>query len=274
MKSDVTIAADDFGLTRGITDTILETVDGGPVRLVSIAANGEAVAYALDEYQKRASTLTLAVHLTLTEGPSLSAPESIPHLVDARGVFKHSILGLWSAYLFGTRAKRASLRAEVRSEMNAQCAVIRAALNTDKLVVNGHQHVHLIPFVFDELVTLSGIMRIRTIREPFQWTWSPLKTLAHFVLASLSGRAARIARLRAITTNDSFVGFLHSGRMTEEALRTGLSKAKGSVEALLHPGSAAPGELVSWQGSRADIAWHYSPWRAKEREMLVTHWEN
>lgn len=271
MQRTIIIAADDFGLTRGITDTILETVDKGPVRLVSIIPNGEAVEYALSEYKKRSARLTLAVHITLTEGKALSTLQNIPHLVDAHGMFRHSVMGLWFAYIFSSPAKRKMLRAEVRFEMTAQCAAIRTALGTNALMVNSHQHVHMIPFVFDELVALPGIRAIRTVREPFQWSWSPTAIFACAVLILLSNRAARIAHFRGTAINDSFIGFVHSGHMTERAFRTGIARAKGSVEVLFHPGSAMSGELASWQGSRADIKWNYSPWRAKERELLLRH---
>ena len=269
MQQSITFAADDFGLTRNITDTILETVDKGPVTLVSVIPNGEAVAYALEEYKKRAPHLTLAVHLNLTEGKALSAPQNIPHLVDSRGMFKHSVMGLWLSYIFSSRARRAALRHEVRIEMEAQYSMVRSALSAESFIVNSHQHIHLIPFVFDELLSLLGITRIRTVREPFQWSRSLIPMLARSVLALLSSRAARIAHLQSIATNDSFIGFVHSGHMTEKIFRTGLARAKGSVEALFHPGSAAVGELSSWQRSRSNIKWHYSPWRAKEREALV-----
>lgn len=269
MQRTITITADDFGLTRGITDTILETVDKGPVTLVSIIPNGEAVEYAIDQYKKRSEHLTLAVHLNLTEGKALSSPQEIPHLVDARGVFKHSVAGLWCSYIFSSRASRVALRAEVRAEMGAQLSAIRTALGTGALAVNGHQHVHLIPFVSDVLVTLPNIASIRTVQEPFQWRWSPTALFAYSVLTSLSGRAARIARSRGIATNDSFIGFLNSGHMTKKIFRDGLSRTKGSVEVLFHPGSATAGELISWQGSRADLRWHYSPWRTNERETLL-----
>src|SRR3989344_3954890 len=271
MKNTVTITADDFGLTRGITDTILEMVDGGHVQTVSILANGEAVAYALDEYRKRSSSLTLAVHLNLTEGRALSAPQDIPHLVDARGMFKHSIAGLWGAYLFASHHTRAALRREVRAEMEAQCAVVRTALGTNALTVNGHQHVHIIHFVFNELIAMPGVVSVRIVRENFFLCGIPslVNVLARFVLAMLSQRATKNARALGIRTNDWFVGFLYSGHMNEDIARAGITHAgAGLVEVLFHPGSALPGELSEWQKSRAIISWHYSPARVRERAAL------
>lgn len=271
MKNTITIAADDFGLTRGITDTILEVVDEGPVQIVSILANGEAVAYALDEYRKRDSSLTLAVHLTLTEGRALSAPQDIPHLVDARGMFKHSIAGLWGAYLFASNKTRIALRHEVHAEIEAQCAIIRTALGVDEISVNGHEHVHMIPFVFEELMTIKGVSAVRIVRENFFFCGTPSlrNVLARFVLAMLSTRATQSANAHGIRTNDWFVGFLYSGHMDQKIAQAGIAHTgRGSLEVLFHPGSALSGELSQWREGRAGIAWHYAPERQIERETL------
>ena len=269
MIRSVTVCADDFGLSRGITDSILQTVDEGPVTQVSVIPNGEAVEYALAEYQKRKERLALAVHVNLTEGKPLSSSRAIPHLVDVRGFFRYGVAGLWLAYLTASPRTRHALRVEVRAELSAQLACIRTLSGVDRIGVNGHQHAHLLPFVFDELVALGGISAIRTLREPFIGGASLSRYAARLVLKVLSRRAVRGAARYGIAVNDFFVGFVHSGQMTEERLRAGFARAEGSGEALFHPGSALPGELASWKESRADISWHYSPWRARERTTLV-----
>ncbi|MCX6787210.1 MAG: ChbG/HpnK family deacetylase [Candidatus Kaiserbacteria bacterium] len=271
MVKKILVTADDFGLTRGITDSILEVVDRGPVRLVSILANGEAVAYALSEYKKRAAQVMLAVHINLTEGPALLPFSAIPHLVDTCGMFKCSIAGLWLAYLFGSRQTRTALRREVRAEMEAQCAVIRTALGTNAFAVNGHQHVHMIPFVFKELMTIQGVNAVRIVREKFFVRGVPslINVLARFVLVMLSRRATRSARARGIQTNDWFVGVLYSGHMSEDIAQSGIAHAeKGLIEVLFHPGIARNGELQEWRKGRTDVAWHYAPARQREQEAL------
>jgi len=269
MQSTITITADDFGLTRGVTDTILETVDKGPVTHVGLIPNGEAVNYAIEEYKKRSERLTLTAHLNLTEGLALSPVSDIPFLVDSAGNFKYGVIGLWIAYSIAGSKMQLHFREQVRREIIAQLVCIREASGLIEIIVNSHQHVHLIPFVFDELVKLPGITRIRTAREPYQWSWSPISIFARKVLILLSDRATYTMRPYGITTNDSFIGFMHSGHMTQKIFHAALDKADGSIEASFHPGSAARDELVSWQGGRANIAWHYSSWRTKERAMLL-----
>lgn len=264
--------ADDFGLSRGISDSILETVDRGAVRTISLLANGTAVEYALAEYAKRSERVTLALHVNLTEGKAISATKDIPHLVDEDGNFRYSIARLWLAYIFASYIERKALCEEVSREIAAQAARMRPALGSTGLVVNGHQHVQMIPFVFDAILNTEGVSAVRVIREPFYFCGMPSfrNMLALFVLARLSRRAAEKARARGIRTNDWFIGLLYSGRMNERVARAGLSKiGEGSVELLFHPGSATKGELIEWGGGNADLAWHYSPWRFRERASLL-----
>jgi len=272
MQRTITFTADDFGLTRGITDSILDVVDNGPVRLVSIQTNGEAVDYALAEYQKRADFLTIAVHIDLTDGKALLPFSEIPHLVDARGIFVHSLEGLWLRYMFGSRRVREALRCEVHAEMEAQCAIVRRIAGAHGFAVNGHRHVHLVPFVFDELMKIDGVSAIRTVREPFFFCGFPplVHLVAREVLRLLSRRARGIAHARGILTNDWLVGFLYSGHMTEQRARTGLAHAgEGSIELLFHPGSAKEGEFKGQYAQRSGtVAWHYALERARERETL------
>ena len=71
MKGRVFINADDIGLSRGVTDTILQVADAGAIDGVSIIATGEAFPYALAELHKRPQ-IVIALHANLTEGKALT----------------------------------------------------------------------------------------------------------------------------------------------------------------------------------------------------------
>lgn len=276
MKHRVTVTTDDFGLTRHITDTILETVDNGPVTNVSVMPNGNAFDYAVEEYLKRREKLSLSVHLNLTEGRPISNPKDVPLLVDSNGLFKHSVGGFWIAYLFSSSRKE--FRAQIRREIQAQIRRVRAALKGEERIasVNGHQHVHMLPFVFDALISIPDVPPIRLPHEaayvpgivPFVAAW---KQLPKWLMLMFLCR--RVRRQRKFF-NDSFVGVLYSGRMTRETTRTGLLRAvsideNSHTEILFHPGSALMGELDEWKSGHIDTEWHYSLWRRRERELLL-----
>src|SRR6185503_4948132 len=142
------ISADDYGLTESVTDSILEAVDQGVVNSVSILANGEAVKYALQEYEKRKDRLSLSVHLNLTEGLALSSSDRIPHLVNTSGRFIHTPFSLFRRYIFSSRKERSELSSEIALELKAQWKHIRDTVPVE--AADSHQHIHMLPFVFDQ----------------------------------------------------------------------------------------------------------------------------
>lgn len=286
-KSDVrqhpgfTISADDIGLTKHNTDTILETVDARVVTGVSMLANGEALEYAATACGARSGTVRVAVHLNLTEGPALSDAAAIPLLADERGHFKHSVLMLGLSYACSSARRRRDFRTQIRLELTRQWNIVRATLQqqgTDAVRADGHQHVHMLPFVFDEIVGLSGLVSIRIPDEPVHVVRRSEAAILRYLLPLLgmrlfANRNRRVADSRGILSNAAFVGFLFSGHMTADSAREGLVRAReqhaASVEVLFHPGSSQDGELASWNDSRADTAWHRSPRRIAERAVLL-----
>lgn len=277
MTHSFIISADDFGLTKRATDSILEAFDDGVLTSVSILANGEAVEYAIEEYEKRKSKLRLSVHLNLTEGEAISDPREIPSLVDAHGTFRNSSASLLFTYMFSSRSRRAELRRQVGRELRAQWQLIQDNVRTDS--ADGHQHVHMIPFVFDIVSALPGIGYIRIPTEPFYYVRENLRTyfgmhaLTRYLFLFLGHRNRTRATARNIRTSDYVLGFLFSGHMTYANVAIGLSALRryraGVVELIFHPGLAEQSELGVWDGSRADIAWHLSPARTAERAVLT-----
>lgn len=270
------ITADDFGLTRENTRTILESVDHGCVSRVSVIPNGYAVDEALAAWDKRKNTLELSVHFNLTEGKALSAPSDISRLVDHEGNFKHSSLKLLVLSLTGG----ARLQAEIQRELSLQVARMRAFAGNEPVFVDGHQHIHMIPMVFDAILALHAkqpFAGVRVTREPFfiptdaLFAYAGLGSVRHFGLNLLARRARRVARTAGLHFRDHFVGALISGRQTLRAIESALLESKRvggeSIEINLHPGSAKEGELGAWKG---DVAWHYSIWRRKERDLAMS----
>lgn len=280
MERRLLVTADDYGLSSGNVDSILAAVDHGSVTNLSILANGDAVERGIEEYVKRANKLGLSVHINLTEGKRVSEDPSARILTDEGGMFRYSAGRLWLAYLFSGSRKRRELRAGVHAEVGAQIQKIRSLLLPHGLDVSGadgHQHVHMVPFVFDEL-SLQKPAYIRITHEPLYVVPHALLALlgihglARFALAFLSFRNRRIAAKNGIPVNAFFLGFVFSGRMTHTSVEEGLyaitlrNRTSEVNEVCFHPGSAVPGELDAW--SNADTAWHYSPSRDSERALL------
>lgn len=273
------VSADDLGLTRHNTDTILEAADSGALTSVSVLANGEALEYALAEYAKRKDALLLSAHLNLTEGKPVSPAADIPLLVDERGFFNCSPGRLWLRFLCSSPKKRKALKEQVAHELSAQWGLLRAratAHGADLARADGHQHVHMVPFVFDEVLLLPGLKHIRMVREPWyvaNLSFGFLKnSLGCVALGSFARRNALRTKAQGIETNKYFLGVRYSGAMTLSAVEAGLQSIAalpaGETEILFHPGEALPSELAEWKESGANVAWHYSSWRARERGLL------
>jgi predicted glycoside hydrolase/deacetylase ChbG (UPF0249 family)/putative flippase GtrA len=275
MSSRVTVTADDYGLTRTITDRILELYDRGSISRVSLLANGLAFEYAAEMFRACAHKPELALHLNLTEGKALSRPEDVPHLVHPDGSFRYSPIKLLLRSLVPWG--RSVFRAELRAEIEAQIVRVKQKEGGVPLFLDGHQHAHMVPLVFAEICSLHPQYRfagVRLPREPFLSI--PLGRLfsvggwiRHFSLYALALLNQRKARKARMSYPDAFVGAFASGSLSLDEVRCGLAGAARagaqSVEIGVHPGVPESGELGNWNG---DVPWHLRRGRAQEREMI------
>ncbi len=282
----IIVSADDFGLSDGITENILDAFDHGAVTSASIIANGTGFEHAICEYRKRRG-LQLAVHLNLIEGRALCPVDQLPDLVDGQGYLRHSFQSLCLLHLRADRARRARLRAQVRAELRAQLRRVAGCIEPHcSLRVDSHLHVHMIPFVFDVLMELNEEFHfeyVRCLAEPFFLTFDGIDSLRnyaglniakHAILNALARRALPRLQSRGIPHCRHFIGVLFTGNMRERAIHSALTRLKGRsgaedlVEILLHPGGALPGEEWIWNGKASFRKVYYSSWRARERAVL------
>ena len=92
------VNADDFGLSLGITDNILDAFDNGVLSNTSIIPNGHVFEYAIQEYKNR-ENLDLSIHLNFVEGKPLTPSRKMSMLINKDGEYYHSFFSLWSRYL-------------------------------------------------------------------------------------------------------------------------------------------------------------------------------
>jgi len=156
MVTKIIINADDYGLSRSITDNILDSFDNGILNSVSIIVNGHAFDHAISEYKKR-SGIRLSIHLNFVEGKPISSPENVHLLVNKEGFFCHSFVSLWLIYIFSLKRTKKLLRSQLQVESTAQIRAVKNKFGDDfELNIDSHQHLHMLPFVFDVLVILKS----------------------------------------------------------------------------------------------------------------------
>lgn len=272
---------DDMGSTPAITRRIAQAWRAGLVDSVSVMGNGDA----LDQLELDTSDrpLRIAVHLNLSEGRSAAEPDTVPLLVDRHGYLRHTFGSLIRAGLGPTRG---ALVAQVEREWRAQIARVRGAVRDRPVVgVDGHVHVHMLPFLFPTAARLAAehdIPEIRVSHEAFHFAGGRtgasmlsfgVNAAKHLVLNAFAWSARRVARHHRLVPSDGFVGVLHSGQMTAEAAHAGVRawarRGAERVEVLFHIGRAAAEEAGRFRARPTMARFPCSPERDREHVELV-----
>lgn len=121
--------ADDFGLTKGVTDGILHSHTNGVVQSTTLMMNGLATEYAVEK-AKLFPSLHVGIHLVLTYGKPLS--EDVPTLVNEQGVFRYT-----NAFLKMEPPNLEEVEKEWRAQLDAFLATGLPLHHIDS-----HHHVH------------------------------------------------------------------------------------------------------------------------------------
>jgi len=263
---NVILSADDIGLTESITDGIAACVQKRALSSVSLVANGYAFDYAIRKIHETRPSF-VSVHLNTVECPPVADPRDIPDLLDRRGCLHLTFFNTLVNYVLSARSQRDSLRAQFKTEYRAQINKIRSALGAATPIrVDSHQHLHMIPFLFDILIELNQEFRfayVRIPREPFflsakllrEWRiYRPSSIVKNLLLRSLAWRNSNRIKDLGIPYSNLFLGVMFPGRsrpeLTEHLLDLILaksSKAGACVEILFHPGRASAEEGGFWQ---------------------------
>ena len=152
------INADDFGLTKGVTDGVLYAHLNGIVTHTSIMAQGLDFQRAV-QIAKDTPSLGIGCHLNVSWGKPLLPVEEVSTLVSKEGNF----------FTFGQVTLRSFLRRIDRKQLVAEWkAQIEKVLNTGLILthLDSHHHLHLLPTCFQVIKELSQFYQIPYLRKP------------------------------------------------------------------------------------------------------------
>ena len=242
------ISADDYGLCETASSRIAHCISRGAINKVSAFPNLCPI-----DLNKISENARLSLHLNLVEGRCLADPSRIPLLADKDGNLKHSFIGLLKLSLL--HPEKFSL--QVREEIRAQVSFWKSVLpDGASFCVDGHQHTHMIPAVFNALLKVLEEDKITPdyIRIPCEpmmpfiktpslyLTYSPINIIKQWLLKILWQINKRHAKKYKIPTA-VFMGILFSGKMDEKRVNKILPKYKRlaekdgkDIEVLFHPG--------------------------------------
>jgi predicted glycoside hydrolase/deacetylase ChbG (UPF0249 family) len=208
------ISADDWGLSPGINEGILELARLGVVRRASLMANCAALTHRLPEL-RAVPGIKLGLHFNLTYGN--------------RQPFGHGSPGRFLLRALSPFRDRAAWRASVRAELQAQLATLReTGVSVDYF--DGHHHIHLVPGLLDAVADILQAHGIREVRLPYD---PALWTTGKFPLNLLALWARRAAKRHGFASRPCFYPkhehFLDPGR-----LRADLARFR-DAEVIVHP---------------------------------------
>jgi len=199
--------------------------------------------------------LGVGIHLSLVGEKSVAPASELGALADENGL-------LPSSYPVFTRqfVGRKFTPGQVRTEIHAQVEKALAA-GIKPTHIDSHQHLHMLPGVFDIVIEVAKWAGISVIRVPLERDGpGPRGISARLIQTWVLSRIAR-SRLQQVQasglrTADWFWGLGVSGKMNEANLMKTLQRLRPGVnEIMCHPGQSDP-------ETEAHYSWGYS-WNAE-----------
>jgi len=258
--AQVILTADDFGRSRAINAAIMQAHREGVLTSASLMVAGDASDEAV-ALARATPTLAVGLHLVVSGGRAALNPQEIPHLVDASGWFPDDPLRAGLRYAFDRAAQR-----ELAREIAAQFARF-AATGLPLSHVDGHQHLHVHPAVFNLLLPLAGQYGAHGVRVPaddlglalrYDRRGAGAKIGWALGLGLVRGRCARRAQESGLAVAGRVYGVMQSGQMTEAYVVQALRElAAPTVELYFHPSLEAQRETLG--PNPGDLATLLSP---------------
>lgn len=232
------VSADDFGLTKSISEGIVKACKDGIVTSINLLPTGRAFEenlYLLKELKLDG----IGAHLALTETSPITDPAKISGLVTRKGSFHANYVTFFTDLFLG-RIRIDNIYLELRSQLDR---LKRVGLPINS--INSHEHIHMMPSILKVFIDLAKEYDIPFIRCPHgDKLVSPyrLKKILKLAVLAYFGRIVeRTVRESGLYTTDNFLGIVDSGNLLEDVLVRLLENLpEGTTELVCHPGFLSP----------------------------------
>ena len=242
------VNADDFGRSSAINRAVVRAYREGVLGSASLMVAGEAAEEAV-ALARQNPGLSVGLHLVVVDGAPVLPPERLRRLVDERGRLPDAPVRLGLKYAF-SRGARLELAAEVAAQFDRF-----AATGLPLAHVDGHQHMHMHPVVFDIMLPLAEKYRagrVRIVRDDLRLALSYSrrgavgKVLTGLAFYLLERRCRRRLRSFALAAAERTYGLYQSGAMDEAYVIRVIEQMHESLaEIYFHP---AEGERLDRLG--------------------------
>jgi len=256
----------------------------GALNKISILPNGK-----IKDFKNKLSDSDplLSLHINLVEGKSLSVPDKNSLLIDEYGYFK---LSFGEIFLLSLSNKRKELKKQLYEEIKAQLLFWKShSKEGNKIAIDSHQHIHMIPLVFKTLMDVIkdeeiSVDYLRIPAEPIMpylinpslyLTYSPLNLIKQWLLkffALINKKEFKNSKIKTAY----FMGILFSGRMDEKRVRKVLvhyiklaEKNGKNIEMLFHPGYIETDEELYCDMKKSFNKFYLSKGRKIEFDTII-----
>jgi hypothetical protein len=252
---------DDFGLTSGVNEGVIQAFQYGVLASTSIIAGGQAVDEAI-EMAKTHPGLDVGIHLVLSDEKPLQKSSSLSCRQFSGGRFpsrQRLLLSLINGQITAQQAEK-EWRAQIEKILTAGIPVSH---------LDSHQHVHLYPYLFPLAVRLGIEYNIPFIRscimDPILSIKNRKRLLDYLILKCWIAGYVSNVRIRPLKSIPS-IGFQHAGGRLDQNILINIlkilyKKSYSAVEVMLHPGT---GDFNTHSNYRH---WHYN-WKS-DRDLSV-----
>ena len=236
------VNADDFGLTTGVNQAVLELRSANALTSATLMATASQFNEAV-KLSGQLPSLGVGCHVILVDGTPALPPSEILSLIDPssqNGTAFRPKLSTFVTDLLRGRINDAEIEAEVTAQIKKlqQAGVHVTHLDT-------HKHTHMFPGVLRPLVRAALTCGVKAIRNPFEPNWSLNATVnaGHVrkmqvrLLRSQSATFTAEVNRAGLLTTDGAIGVLATGTLDTQTIRNLLvAMPDGTWELVCHPG--------------------------------------
>ncbi len=234
------VNADDFGLTPGVNQAVVELHQTGALTSATLMANAPCFEQAV-ALSTQHPALGIGCHIVLVDGTPVSRPDEISTLLDPQSpapAFRAS-LGHFVRDLLLGRIQARHIQLEAEAQIRRLQAHGLAVTHCDT-----HKHTHMFPRVLEPVLQAVRACNVRAIRNPFEPAWSILKTPGASVvrrlevqfLHTLHSHFSSKVRALGLATTDGSLGVLATGTLDGTTIQSILKfLPEGTWELVCHP---------------------------------------
>ena len=277
------INADDFGLSRGINNGILESIKYGIVNSVSIVPNGYAFKDGIKKIKSK-KIKKISIHINLVELEPVSPTIKINKIVNKNKELNLSPIKLAIINFLYTKNKKRIISNQIKIEMENQIKKILRNINKKNFIIgiDSHYHIHVLPFIFKIIIKLVKKYKINYLRIPlennildqfnFKYFFEFFLNMPKVVLINFFSAYCKYKYLKKsnIQHNQKFYGSLFSGNFSSGKFERALIIAKKNnaiTEIISHPGNIVSTEKKLWKNKNL-INNYFSQNRIIEKNTL------